>query len=263
MDVISASNAGLNSMEHMRNLEISIAENAQELWDQRLEMLESGKDMPGGDLRSSIHKAQRVYAINHRNESRIDTVLSVLAQNQTWQIPTLSINVQSSERLFLDQGRQETFKYLPSDMEKQWLSGANNVGEQPVSDSAQIFTDWSFEMAKRIQDQGIPIMTGTDCPIFFLMPGYSLHDEFMLLTRAGLSPMEILKASTYNPAKYFDMENELGLIKEGYWADLVLLDADPLADIDNTRRIQAVFKQGQYYSRSDLDAMLENLDRGM
>ena len=106
-------------------------------------------------------------------------------------------------------------------------------------------------------------MTGTDCPIFFLMPGFSLHDEFMLLTKAGLAPMEILKAATYNPAKYFDMENELGLIKEGYWADLVLLDADPLADIDNTRKIQAVFKQGKYYSRSDLDAMLDGLDRGM
>jgi len=263
MDVISASNAGLNSMEHLRNLEISIADNAQELWDQRLEMLAAGKDMAGGDLRSSIHKAQRVYAITHRNEARIDTVLSVLAKNQTWQIPTLSINAARSERLFLDESRQQTFKYLPPELEKQWLSGAQTVGNQPVPDSALIFSNWSFEMAKRVQDEGIPVMTGTDCPIFFLMPGYSLHDEFMLLTKAGLSPMEILTAATYNPAKYFDMDDELGLIKEGYWADLVLLDEDPMADIDNTRAIEAVFRQGKHYSRSDLDAILERLDQGL
>ncbi len=261
MDVISASNAGLNSMEHLRNLEISIAENAQKLWDQRLQMLQQGKEMDGGDLRSDIHQAQRIYAINHRDESRIDTVLSVLAKNQTWQIPTLSINTVRAERLFLDQSRQETFKYLPPAMEKEWLDGTQSVAQQPVSDSARIFADWSLEMTKRIQDEGIPLMTGTDCPIFFLMPGYSLHDEFMLLAKAGLSPMEILSASTYNPAKYFEMGHELGLIKAGYWADLVLLDEDPLSDIENTRKIQAVFKQGKYYSRSDLDAILNRLDQ--
>ncbi len=82
-----------------------------------------------------------------------------------------------------------------------------------------------------------------------------------LLVKAGLRPLEALETATLRPAIYFEMENDLGLISEGMLADLVLLDANPLDDIGNTRKINSVIKQGKLYSRKDLDKMLEDLDK--
>jgi len=73
---------------------------------------------------------------------------------------------------------------------------------------------------------------------------------------AGLTPLAALNAATYNPARFFGLENELGLVKENYLADLLLLDANPLEDIRNTTHINGVVRAGRYYSRSELDAML-------
>jgi imidazolonepropionase-like amidohydrolase len=98
-------------------------------------------------------------------------------------------------------------------------------------------------------------MAGTDVPA---EPGRNpLHDELKLLVEAGLTPMEALQTATRNPARYFGILKETGTIEAGKSADMLLLDADPLADIQNTQKINAVVSRGRYYSRQDLDAMLE------
>ncbi len=71
--------------------------------------------------------------------------------------------------------------------------------------------------------------------------------------------MEVLKTATLNPAKYFGLENELGTINEGMWADLLILNANPLKDINNTLKINTVIKQGKHYNRKDLDKLLKKL----
>ena len=78
------------------------------------------------------------------------------------------------------------------------------------------------------------------------------------LVQAGLSPLESLKTATYNPALYFEMENELGSIQEGYWADLLILSANPLEDIRNTQKINMVIKQGTILDREELLEGLKN-----
>ena len=88
MDVISASNAGLNSMEHMRNIELSCASNAEELLENRKQLLAEGKNETGAILRSRIHKTQRIPAIDNYDANKAKEVLQVLAKNETWQIPT-------------------------------------------------------------------------------------------------------------------------------------------------------------------------------
>ena len=79
----------------------------------------------------------------------------------------------------------------------------------------------------------------------------------MLLTESGLTPLEALQTATRNPAEYFGILNETGTVEEGKSADLVLLDVDPLEDIQNTQKIAGVVLRGHYYSRSNLDALLE------
>jgi len=92
-----------------------------------------------------------------------------------------------------------------------------------------------------------------------LTPGRSLHEELVVLVDAGLSPLEAIKTATLNPARYFNMEDELGTVSEHKWADLVILDANPLEDIKNTQHIHSVFKQGKHYSREKLDKKLSDL----
>ena len=140
MDVISASNAGMNSMEHLRNLEFSCAGNADELLENRKKMLAAGAKDQGGVLRSRIHDAQRTSAIAEQDEENTNKVLTTLAKNQTWQIPTMAIMVAASKRHNTRPDWKESFKYLPKAVEEKWIEGAHVYGASEVKQSAKDYT---------------------------------------------------------------------------------------------------------------------------
>jgi imidazolonepropionase-like amidohydrolase len=103
---------------------------------------------------------------------------------------------------------------------------------------------------------GIAIMAGTDSTAPNLVPGFALHDSLADLVQAGLTPMQALQAATSKPAEFLNRSNEQGTIAPGQRADLVLLDANPLADIHNTEEIRAVFLKGKCLDRAALDTLL-------
>lgn len=261
MDAVSASNAGMNSIEHMRNLEISCASNSEELWEQRRQMLKNEKNLSGGDLRSSIHEAQREIAINNYDETRAKEVLAVLKKNDTWQIPTQALNTFFTRKYYERTNWQESYALLPDSIGQIWLDRSKALKDYEVTEAKEAWNQWNYMMVKKIHDTGIQIMTGTDTPIAFLTPGLSLHEELAVLVKTGISPLEVLKAATYNPAKYFGMENELGSIKENRFADLLILNSNPLNDIENTRDINSVIKQGKVHDAAALTKMLNKLKR--
>jgi imidazolonepropionase-like amidohydrolase len=244
MDVISAAEAGLNSMEHMRNIELSCASNHDELLAQRRKLLFDGKSDPGGILRSRIHNAQRQNAVENFDQAQADLVLDALKANDTWQIPTMALNQAGVNKPFLRSDFQESFLYLPDSVETKWKEQIIEFSKYEPREFSIAYHKWKMDMVRQIHQKGIPIMAGTDCPIFFLTPGLSLHEELAELVSAGLSPLEALKSATYWPAKYFNLEDELGSIKTGHWADLLILNDNPLDDIRNTTKIEAVIKQG-------------------
>lgn len=259
MDVIGASNAGLNSMEHFRNLELSCASNAEELLIQRHVLLKKGKNLPGGELRSSIHSAQREVAVKNYDEKKADEILQVLAKNQTWQIPTLALNTGFTRRPYGKPEWQESFEYLPDPIRDEWkMTIQASMGDEPEPFRLQ-YSQWMLNMAAKVHRAGIPMMAGTDTPIGFLTPGLSLHEELIIMVEAGMSPQEALKTATVNPAKYFGLEGELGSIRESYWADLLILSANPLEDIRNTQKIEGVIKQGKYHGLDELNVIKEKL----
>jgi imidazolonepropionase-like amidohydrolase len=94
-----------------------------------------------------------------------------------------------------------------------------------------------------------------------LYAGFSLHDELRLLVDAGLTPLEALQTTTLNVAKFLGKNAAMGTVASGKAADLVLLDASPLEDIRNTRRIYAVVLRGRLLNRAKLDQMLEQAKR--
>ncbi|NQT24979.1 amidohydrolase family protein [candidate division KSB1 bacterium] len=99
---------------------------------------------------------------------------------------------------------------------------------------------------------GVKIVLGTDAGFIFNFPGYSSHLEMELLAKAGLSPMEILVAATRKGAEMLSAENLFGTIEEGKRADLIILNANPLDDIRNTRTIESVIKDGRLLDRVKL-----------
>jgi imidazolonepropionase-like amidohydrolase len=102
----------------------------------------------------------------------------------------------------------------------------------------------------------VEVLAGTDTGDPWTIPGATLHDELEQLVAAGMSPHQALRAATLAPAKYFGWSESMGSVEKDKLADLVLLDANPLDDIRNTRRIAAVFVRGRYLSRTRLDAIL-------
>ena len=103
-------------------------------------------------------------------------------------------------------------------------------------------------------------MAGSDGPDPYVFPGFSLHEELELLVQSGFTPAQALEAATTNPAIFMEKSNKYGTIEKGHAADLVLLEANPLEDIRNTRKIAAVILRGKYYPRAELDKMLTQVE---
>ncbi len=110
----------------------------------------------------------------------------------------------------------------------------------------------------KFHSAGVKIATGTDFGIDNLVPGFSLHDEMKLLTQSGLSPFEALKAATLHGALLIG-DFDLGIIRPGAKADLVLLNANPLDKIENTRKIEGVFRDGTWLDHEHLTKMATNI----
>jgi imidazolonepropionase-like amidohydrolase len=118
----------------------------------------------------------------------------------------------------------------------------------PNADSVGLgMLDKRIRQVATMQRAGVHILTGTDAPLRNSPPGFGLHEEFTLLARGGMSPFEILKSATLEPARYFGMLDSAGTVAPGKLADLVLLDANPLKDINNMRRIAAVIANGRLF----------------
>ncbi len=260
MDVISASEAGLSSIEHMRNLEMSCTQDWAQLMEERRKSLAEGKDEAGGDLRSRLHQQYRFYSIDQQDPQLRSQVLAALSENDTWLVPTLTILVARQNRVWDRPSWREYFKYTPDTVGNQWTNMALQISELPLDSSAVKYANWGYDMVSRLPDAGVKIMAGTDTPIAMLTPGLSLHEELRLLVKSGLTPLEVLEAATLRPAQYFSMEDQLGTIEEGKIADLVLLNANPLDDITNTQAIQMVIKNGNLMDRQVLDGMLRKLE---
>lgn len=115
------------------------------------------------------------------------------------------------------------------------------------------------KLVREFQSAGVRLLIGTDAVNTGVVPGFSTHDEMAALVAAGLTPFQALRAATANAAEFLTVEGQHGTVAPGQRADLLLLDASPLENIANTRRIAGVALRGRWLSREDLAAMLEGL----
>ena len=245
----------VDSIEHLRNIEFDCASNAPELHETRLELLKNPGGVPGIELRSSLHDLQRLPAIAAYDEARCDRVIDSLTS--TIQVPTLRMTALNLAPPFAKPDWNEALSRVRDDARQDWMSLAADVSANPV-DAYTEFGEWARFLTGRMHQRGVPIGAGTDTPIYLGIPGYSLHAELEQLVASGLSPLEALRAATVRPAEFFGIENDIGTVDPGKRADLVLLDADPLSNIRNTRRISGVISKGRFYAPAELAAELGN-----
>ncbi|GJM13092.1 MAG: amidohydrolase [Pseudohongiella sp.] len=233
--------ARVSSIEHLRNIEMDCAANAEQLHSERLVLLENAGGIAGAELRSAMHTQQRLPAIANYDEAECDAVIAALSE--TVMVPTLRLNSFMLVPPWQRDDWEEALSRLPPDVEQDWLRQTELRSAIPAGDPT--FADWSLFLTNRMHEAGVPVGAGTDVPINLSVPGYSLHSELDMLVRAGLTPMEAIEAATLEPAKFFGLENEMGTIATGQVADLVLLEENPLDNINNTKRIARVISKGQ------------------
>jgi hypothetical protein len=118
---------------------------------------------------------------------------------------------------------------------------------------------YTHSLTKAFVEAGIPVVAGTDTIVSGMAPGFALHEELESMTRAGMTNEQILAAATRVPAEWLGVLADRGTVEAGKRADLLLLDADPLADVRNTRKIAAVIAGPRYLDRQTLDAMMAEL----
>ena len=238
-----ASNAGQRSIEHFTG----IFEGCSTIEDQ---LIKGPKSLGRNVSTFDPARAQRLIAL--------------MAKNQTWQVPTLVWERGQWLVDDIDLAHDPLTKYAPGAWkDRTWPMFVHDILETMDTDPLPVrkrFVQMELDMTLAMFRAGVPFMAGTDTAAgVHIFPGFSLHQELALFVQAGLTPMQALQTATRNPAKFMGRLADMGTVEKGKLADLVLLDANPLDDIANTRRIRAVVLAGRYFGRPDLDRMLEQV----
>jgi len=139
----------------------------------------------------------------------------------------------------------------PQEVRDTWQGALGSWTDEDFERGAAVWPRM-LELVKRYHDAGALLTAGSDFPNPFVIPGASLHDEMELLVQAGIPPAEVIRIATRNGAESLGLLAETGTVAAGKRADLVVLDADPTADIANVRRIEKVFLAGREHSPREL-----------
>lgn len=144
------------------------------------------------------------------------------------------------------------------------LDWREQVAEQSDERRAALRKLWD-EMIRRdlreMHEAGMDLLAGSDVGVVNIFPGFSLHDEMALfVSELGMTPGEVLERATGRSARFLGISDSVGTVERGKVADLVLLDANPLADIRNTRRIAAVVVRGSLFDEERLAAVLDAVE---
>ena len=216
-----------------------------------------------GDLMKRFDARWQQHLASTFSPIRARRLCSTLAQGRVSLTPTTYFSAYLT-LMPLDSAvvSDERLQYLPQpirEMTQFVVSPERFSPEAKNSPSVDVYKARA-QLLRICRDEGVQILAGTDTgPYGPMIPGFSLHDELVRLVADGLSPLESLRAATINPARFFHALDTIGTISVGKRADLVLLDANPLDDIDNIRRIHSVVVGGLWVAREERRRMLETL----
>ena len=192
----------------------------------------------------------KLYLAMPADSEKIERAAERTRDADLWNVPTLALkDALVSHDEMMARLDDPTFAYVPRPIREYWESYTHETGGRLGPDDLDLLAAGGRHrgaLVRALRRHGAGILAGTDTPNPFLVPGFSLHEELASLVRAGLTPAEALAAATREPARFLDASEEHGTIEPGKRADLVLLEANPLDDIRNTRSVAGVMLRGRW-----------------
>jgi hypothetical protein len=249
-----ASDAGQASQEHL----IQILESCSDREAVRDKMDGLRDASPGERRRAFIETTLATY-----DPKKAQALFGTFVKNNTWITPTIVARQNNASFEEYYPKSIDRLKYMPRYILQYWDPKNNahlkNRSPERLAAEKKLVNKY-LEIIGAMQRAGVKLMVGSDFganPLLF--PGWGVHDEMALLVKAGLTPMEAIQAATKNPAMFLGLDNSVGTVEKGKLADLVVLSANPLEDINNTRKVTAVFFAGKMFDRAELNRILKSV----
>ncbi|MEE4303755.1 MAG: amidohydrolase family protein [Wenzhouxiangella sp.] len=200
-----------------------------------------------------------VNLIDGMDEGRIPELARRTAEAGVANVPTQSL-VENWATGDVDAIMQrEAMRWIPVETKARWREQVAQLRESYESgEDAQRYVELRRRLIRELNDAGALLLAGADSPQILSVPGDAIHHELKIYAESGLTPAEALATATTNVAEYLGESNR-ACLEPGCVADLVLLENNPLEDIDNTRSILGVMRAGEWYDRERLDTALDEI----
>ena len=282
VSVFEASKAGMKVIEHMGPLDLMLIAASSRGW--LINFILKMKPPKPPDLSPEAMQAAGKVMIANPNLARLNAdpdalgktqklvesfsdakareLAETFAAKETWHCPTLIRNVtirHGDDPLYTE---SPDLRYIHPSTRAFWTKVAN-MYTQKVSpagrDTLKRMDDLEIKLMQAFDKAGVPMMAGSDYGGGWVIPGVSLHQEFDLLEKYGLSPLKILQMTTLLGAQFLQREADLGTVEEGKLANLVVLDRNPMESAQNLHGIFGVVRSGTFYSAQTLSEMKDHV----
>ena len=242
-------NAGMDGIEHLYYIMKGSASNEVEV----TENINNG-EMGFWDAMPALLDAY--------TDSTAQNTFKKLKQNNVFVVPTLHIGNTLSYLDEVDHTSDTYLKYMGEGIVQTYqgrIRSALNSSEKARENRKQMNAFFG-KLVKSLDDAGVLLLAGSDSGAFnsYTYPGISLHKELAAMVENGISPLDALRTSTVNGAKFLNQTNDYGAVSKGKVSDLVILKANPLENIENTRKIYTVIKGSQVFTEKQLQSLLKN-----
>lgn len=254
--IIEAAQAGQKSLEHLTGMLEAVSDSS----DYYYKVLQ-GKisDSLLNDRQERRNFLRRTY-----NPGKLKIFARQLAGYNSWVCPTLTVNkgfAHMNDSTLLDDPRM---KYMGALFRGMWNPKNDFRFKNWTNDIFAFYREEykiKLVILRELHNAGIKLLAGTDFPNPHCYPGFGIHDELALLVEAGLTPAESLSTATYNPAVYFNIEDRYGSVAENKIADLLILNANPLENISNSKKIFAVILHGKLINKEEITNLLKKAEK--
>jgi hypothetical protein len=255
---VEAAEAGQRTVEHPEVLAAACSTKADALRDQFARVLADYDNLPEREqflvqfrhyraLYDSRDPAACTSAIEAFRRHGVAVTVDLVAYH----------HVVHAEEVLADDA---SMRLVPEPIRRSWREETGSETTREFQSILRPILPLELENVRLLKDAGVTLLAATDVGVPLQISGLGMHRELGRLVEAGLTPLEALRTATLNPARVLGLEDSLGTVEAGKLADLVLLDASPLEDIRNTRRIRAVVADGRVYRRADLDRLLAQIE---
>jgi hypothetical protein len=208
-----------------------------------------------------VYQPRAWETLDHVDDAKVQRIAGATARSGTFTTPTLTI-FRNAFALGIPDSTVRAWpdwNVYPPEVRQMWVAARDRYWTNPATEARRHrWVAVRNALVKAIADSGGRIMAGSDTPEFLHSYGYTLHRELQSLVAAGLTPYQALAAATRTPAAFLNASTEWGTIEPGKRADLVLLSANPLEDIRNTTRIDAVSLGGRWLDSATLARMVKD-----